>query len=107
MLCKRFPTHCSTFLVQKWLPEVKSKDYTYVDLPSITPKAMLGHKHYNSDRVVFSNEKRFARRPEGPVMVWRQPSERNDPRCVRKHAKFGGGGIMVWGAELQVSFNSH
>ena len=33
-----------------------------------------------------------------PVMVWRRVCEGRDYRCTRKVVKFGGGGVMVWGA---------
>jgi transposase len=58
----------------------------------------VNFKHYDFSKVVFSDEKRFARRPDGPMMVWRRVGESRDYRCTRKHTKFGGGGIMVWGA---------
>ena len=56
------------------------------------------HKHYNFKKVIFSDEKRFAKRPDGPSMVWRLPGESRDPRCTQKHTKFGGGGLLIWGA---------
>jgi hypothetical protein len=56
------------------------------------------HKHYDFSKLVFSDEKRFAKRPDGPVMVWRRVGEGRDPSCTRKVVKFGGGGVMVWGA---------
>ena len=56
------------------------------------------HKHYDFHKVIFSDEKRFAKRPDGPTMVWRRPGESRDPRCTQKHTKFGGGGLLIWGA---------
>ena len=38
------------------------------------------HKHYDFHKVIFSDEKRFAKRPDGPT------------------TKFGGGGLLIWGA---------
>ena len=31
-------------------------------------------------------------------MVWRLPGESRDPQCTQKHTKFGGGGLLIWGA---------
>jgi len=45
--------------------------------------------------VVFSDEKRFRLRSDGPARVWRHPGE-SIPVCTTE--KFGGGSIMVWGA---------
>ena len=55
-------------------------------------------RHYNWHKVVFSDEKRFSKRPDGPIKVWRRAGESRNPKCTRKRTKFGGGGIMVWGA---------
>ena len=55
-------------------------------------------RNYNWAKVAFSDEKRFAKRPDGPIKVWRLPGEQRDPRCTRKRVKHQGGGIMVWGA---------
>ena len=56
------------------------------------------HKHYNFKKVILSDEKRFAKRPDGPSMVWRLPGESRDRRWTQKHTKFGGGGLLIWGA---------
>lgn len=43
--------------------------------------------------VIFSDEKRFRLRPDGPARVWRHP---NVSLPVQETEKFGGGSIMVW-----------
>jgi transposase len=55
-------------------------------------------RHYDWSKVVFSDEKRWAKRPDGPAKVWMRPGESRHPSCTRKVTKFQGGGIMVWGA---------
>ena len=32
------------------------------------------------------------------AMVWRLAGVSRDPRCRQKHTKFGGGGLLIWGA---------
>lgn len=61
-------------------------------------KWATAHKQFLFDTVIFTDEKRFVKRPDGPRMVWRRPGERLHPKCIRKTLKFGGGSIMVWGA---------
>ena len=46
-------------------------------------------------------KKSWAKRPDGPSMVWMCEGESHNPACTRKLTKFQGGGIMVWGAISQ------
>jgi hypothetical protein len=55
-------------------------------------------RNYDWSRVAFTDEKRWSKRPDGSAKVWMRPGESRDPRCCKKVTKFGGGGLMVWGA---------
>lgn len=60
----------------------------------------LEHENRSIDewsRVLFTDESRFRRYPDGAVNVKRRPQEILHPDCIKKTVKFGGGGFMVWG----------
>ena len=74
-------------------------------VPALTKKHMTAQrrwatrfKNFNFDKVVFSDEKRFALQHDGPSRCWRLKGKRYALQNVQSHAKFGGGGLMVWGA---------
>ena len=54
-----------------------------------------GHRSMDWTDVIFSDEKRFRLRSDGPQKAWRHPGA---PFPVIQTEKFGGGSIMVWGA---------
>ena len=55
-------------------------------------------KHCDWSTVLFTDEKKWNIRPDGPKMVWRRQGESHDERCVKATTKYGQGSIMVWGA---------
>ena len=86
-----------------WVPEGKSKSNSKANLCAAAPteKVAREFKSYDWSTVAFTDEKRWCKRPDGPTKVWMRPGESRDPRCAKKVTKFGGGGIMVWGAISQ------
>ena len=53
----------------------------------------------NWQRVVFSDESRFnVSNADGRIRVYRRRYERSANNCVLQHNRYGGGGVMVWGA---------
>ena len=61
-------------------------------------RRMLANRRNWRD-VVFSDESRFnLSHADGRQRVYRRRKERYAENCVIQHDKFGGGGVMVWGA---------
>lgn len=54
------------------------------------------HQDMDWTRVIFTDEKRFRLRSDGPRKVWRRKGERQAPQNTTYTTKFGGGSIMVW-----------
>jgi hypothetical protein len=54
------------------------------------------HADFDWTRVVFSDEKRFALRPDGPRRVRCAPGERQLSKFTTSTVKHQGGSIMVW-----------
>lgn len=52
--------------------------------------------------VLFSDEKRFRMRNDGPSRCWRLCGDRFKPRHICGTTKYGAGSIMVWGC---ISYN--
>ena len=52
-------------------------------------------------QVMFTDEKRFVLRPDGHTGCYRLKGFRLEDRFLLPRAKYGGGGIMVWGAIMK------
>lgn len=53
----------------------------------------------NWNSVVFSDESRFNLfNADGRIRIYRRRNERFADICVKEHERYGGGGVMVWGA---------
>lgn len=48
-------------------------------------------------KIIYSDESRFCLVPDRPQNCLRRPGEQLRPDCIQSTAKFGGGGLMVWG----------
>ena len=55
-------------------------------------------KSFDFSAIVWTDEKRFKLRPDGPGRSWRFKKERHDPKHTARQHKYGGGSVMVWGA---------
>ena len=56
-----------------------------------------GHNAQWFERVLWSDESRFALCNDAPERCIRRPTEKYKPECLSTTVKHGGGGIMVWG----------
>ncbi|GFR76090.1 transposable element Tcb1 transposase [Elysia marginata] len=71
-------------------------------------RTLWAQEHGSWDRiqwrsVVFSVESRFCTdHDDGRVRVWRRSGERCQADCVRKHDRWGGASLMMWGV---ISYN--
>ncbi|GFW49013.1 transposable element Tcb2 transposase [Trichonephila clavipes] len=63
----------------------------------------LAKEHVNWRRnewsnVLFSDESCFSVHPGNRrILMWRDRGSRNNPACVHKSVRFGGGGVLVYG----------
>lgn len=68
--------------------------------------ALNNQRRVNWHDVVFSDESRFnLYHNDGRVRVYRRDGERYVDNCVVERDRFGGGGVMVWGA-INYNFRS-
>lgn len=68
--------------------------------------ALNHQRRVNWHDVVFSDESRFnLYQTDGRVRVYRRDGERFADNCVVERDRFGGGGVMVWGA-INYNFRS-